>query len=87
MSLGETDKKSKNPPTNISQGDSFLNQIKFFYCVSGALLVSDSCLWGCRPKAVHHVFVYHSALLTCRKMLLEPKKTTFAHALFFPLTF
>ena len=65
----------KNPPTNYSQGDSFLNLIKFFYSVSSALLVSDSGLVGCRPRDLHRNFLLRSPLVTFYKNIFRTFRT------------
>ena len=65
----------KNPPTKYSQGDSFINLIKFFYCVSGALLLSDSSLVGCRPRDVHRLLLLLFSLVTFHKNIFSTFKT------------
>ena len=66
----------KNPPTKHSQEDSFLNLIKFFYCVSGVLLVSYSGLVCCRPRAMHRRFLLLSSLVTFHKNIFSTFRTT-----------
>ena len=61
----------QNPPTNHSQRDSFLNLIKFFYCVSSVLLVSDSRLWSCRPRAMQRDLLLLSFLVTFHKNIFS----------------
>ena len=50
--------------------------IEFMNCVSGALLVSDSRLVCCRPRAMHRRFLLLSSLVTFHKNIFSTFRTT-----------